>query len=196
MLRRSLRQLSRLTQPQLSGYYAAVCLIAIQVGIGIIMKASQSSQGQFAFSTLSSVALSEFLKLLLSLLFFWRECRDRPARSEGYEQVIPHSERASLELEPFNDDTRNPDDNYLDDPEKLAAMEEAAKMFTHKTSASKSKVKRETSLRLTGGDGRQYGSFWEICLNEVPSDGWYGYVQLALLYALINNTVSYALGFE
>ena len=196
MLRRSFRQLSRLSQPHLSGYYAAACLIAIQVGIGVIMKASQTSQGQYAFSTLSSVAVSEFLKLLLSLLFFWRECRDRAARSVGYVQVVSHSEQASLELGPFSVEERNPDDNYQDDSEKSAAMEEAAKISMPQPSASKPKVQRETGLRTAGSDDQQCGSFWEICLNEVPSDGWYGYAQLALLYALINNTVSSALEFE
>ena len=33
--------------------------------------------------------------------------------------------------------------------------------------------------------------FWDYCKNEVPMDTKYGFFSLALLYALINNTVCY-----
>lgn len=55
---------------------AALALVGIQVGMGLVLKFAQT-KGDYAFSPSSSVTISEFLKMLLSLAFFWRECRRR-----------------------------------------------------------------------------------------------------------------------
>lgn len=69
-----------------------------------------------------------------------------------------------------------------------------------------SKTFSETSTLEEGGDGSEdhvknplspvggreltLEEFWDYCKNEVPMDTKYGFFLLALLYALINNTVS------
>jgi hypothetical protein len=63
---------------QRAAYLAALGLVAIQVSIGIIMKAAQRG-GSYSFSTSGSVAISEFLKMLLSTVFFYRDCKRRAA---------------------------------------------------------------------------------------------------------------------
>ena len=40
-----------------------------------------------------------------------------------------------------------------------------------------------------GGAEMSLNDFWNYCKNEVPMDTKYGFFTLALLYALINNTV-------
>ncbi|KAI9151909.1 CMP-sialic acid transporter 1 [Paramyrothecium foliicola] len=61
---------------QRAAYLAALSLVAIQVSIGIIMKAAQRG-GSYSFSTSGSVAISESLKMLLSTMFFYKECKRR-----------------------------------------------------------------------------------------------------------------------
>lgn len=56
--------------------FAALALVGIQVGIGIVMKASQTGES-YSFSPSGSIAISEFCKLVLSTIFFYRECRQR-----------------------------------------------------------------------------------------------------------------------
>ncbi|KAI6779235.1 CMP-sialic acid transporter [Emericellopsis cladophorae] len=89
--------LGRLASANRAAYLAALCLVAIQVGIGIVMKTAQSSGG-YRFSPTASVAISEFFKWLLSVAFFAWECTIRaqqgtPPKSEtrGY-SVIPRDD--------------------------------------------------------------------------------------------------------
>ena len=53
---------------------------------------------------------------------------------------------------------------------------------------SEDHVKIPLSPDARGGD-LTLEEFWEYCKNEVPMDTKYGFFSLALLYALINNTV-------
>lgn len=137
-----------------AAYYAALSLVAIQVGIGIIMKSSQTG-GQYSFSASASVTISEFLKLLLSGLFFWRECRKRQTSFHSAPTDIesPSSSRSSSSSsEPINQDEQ--------DNEKTIIY---------------------TRLTLR--------AYLEFCKNELSTSTRYGFAQLALLYALINNSV-------
>ena len=52
----------------------------------------------------------------------------------------------------------------------------------------------EDQVRMPPSPGAAGGpltlkEFWNYCKNEVPADTKYGFFSLALLYALINNTV-------
>ncbi|RCI17269.1 hypothetical protein L249_3151, partial [Ophiocordyceps polyrhachis-furcata BCC 54312] len=58
---------------------AATGLVAIQVGLGVILKLAQND-GSYSFSTSGSVSISEFGKLILSTILFCRECSHRIAR--------------------------------------------------------------------------------------------------------------------
>lgn len=53
-------------------YLAALALICIQVGIGIVYKIAQTN-GRYEFSASSSTAITEFFKFLLSLALFYNE---------------------------------------------------------------------------------------------------------------------------
>ena len=77
-----------------AAYLAALSLIAIQVGIGIVMKTAQSGHG-YSFSPSASVAISEFFKFLLSVAFFAYECRRRAhqgvlPKENGYSTLPDH----------------------------------------------------------------------------------------------------------
>jgi hypothetical protein len=143
-------------------YYSALSLIGIQVGIGIIMKLSQSG-GQYSFSASSSVTISEFLKLLLSGLFFWRECRKRQtsfhATSTEFDTISNDAESASASASPSSQSS-----------------------FEWRDSIELEKQ----GLTRTRLDARV---FMRYCLDEISPKARYGFAQLALLYGLINNSV-------
>lgn len=149
---------------QNAAYGAALALVAIQVGIGLIMKSSQKG-GKYAFSPSSSVTISEFLKLLLSTCFFWRECKARVARTEApHHSTSPTLERLSSESKPF-----------IEDPELNGSESTNEYAKEHMESYSSQQLDLHT--------------FWQIVKDEVPLDVRYGFAQLAMFYVLINNMV-------
>jgi hypothetical protein len=158
-----LRSLSA-SASQNAAWGAALALVAIQVGIGLIMKTSQRG-GKYAFSPSSSVTISESLKLLLSTGFFWRECKARVARSEApRHSTLPTSERSSPESKPF-----------IEDPESNGNRSTYEYQKEHVESYSTAQL----DLR----------AFWQYVKSEVSLDVRYGFAQLALFYVLINNMV-------
>ena len=154
--------------PQSAAYAAALGLVAIQVGIGIIMKASQSG-GTYTFSPSASVTISEFLKMCLSLWFFYRECRQRAADGirpstrgggSGYSSLagsdLPTTERSSMEEKERSDGVEVPGDV-----------------------APKAKILPHLDVR----------TYWSYIRGEVTENVRYGFCNLALFYVLINNSV-------
>lgn len=150
---------------QNAAWGAALALVGIQVGIGLIMKGSQKD-GKYAFSPSASVTISEFLKLLLSTAFFWRECKARAARSEAPHGPASWSqeELSFSESKPFIDDT---------DSNRSRSVDEYPKEGTENY------VSPLLDLR----------TFWQYVKYEVSLDVRYGFAQLALFYVLINNLV-------
>ena len=162
--------------PQQAAYLAALGLVTIQVGIGIILKVAQTD-GAYSFSPSASVTISEFLKMLLSTLFFYRECKIRAASGvqpslrgggSGYSLVgssdLPLAERRS-------------DDGH----EK--SVEEGTGANGHAPVAEKpAGPARELNGRL----------FWSYIRGEVTIDVRYGFCNLAMFYVLINNSVGIA----
>ena len=125
----------------------------------------------YTFSTSSSITISEFLKCTLSTFLFYRECRRRhAARSFTYQAAATTPERVSLEEK---DDSRT--------FSETSTLEEGK-------DGSEDHVKVPLSPRAAGGE-LTLNEFWNYCKNEVPVDTKYGFFSLALLYALINNTV-------
>ncbi|RDW84823.1 UDP-galactose transporter [Coleophoma cylindrospora] len=156
-------RLAWLHGPQGAAYAAALGLIAIQVGIGIIMKISQS-KGTYDFSPSSSVTISEFFKMLLSTLFFYRECKTRIANREPAHTPLPTSERNSFEeTKPFAEDQTSDLNGNGHSMSPTSAYTPAANM--------------------------DIKTFILFIRNEVSRDTRYGFAQLALFYALINNTI-------
>lgn len=151
-------------------YAAALALVAIQVSIGIVYKIAQKG-GSYTFSTSSSITISEFLKCALSTFLFYRECRRRHAATAfAYQPAAATPERGSLEEK---DESRT--------FSETSTLEEGK-------DGSEDHVKIPHSPGATGGE-LTLGEFWNYCKNEVPMDTKYGFFQLALLYALINNTI-------
>ncbi|KAK2059458.1 UDP-galactose transporter [Colletotrichum caudatum] len=161
--------------PQQAAYAAALGLVAIQVGIGIIMKVSQTG-GSYSFSPSASVTISEFFKMVLSTIFFWNECKRRAADGvlpstrgggSGYSSLatseLPLAERSSL------DEKR----------------EEDALNGNAGSSSNANGVDKHTSP-LPPLDFR---TFWRYVRGEVTKDVRYGFCNLALFYVLINNSI-------
>jgi hypothetical protein len=170
---RFLRKLSlRNSSPQRAAYLAALGLVGIQVGIGVIMKTAQSG-GSYAFSPSGSITISEFLKLILSSIFFYRECKTRAQTGVGPSTRGSDTAYASL----------------ADDHQDLEIQD-----------------KDEDSSSLTALDSEDEGSrdsgpsspplpfglrtFWSYIRGEVRDDVRFGFYNLALIYILINNSVS------
>lgn len=125
----------------------------------------------YTFSTSSSITISEFLKCALSTFLFYRECRRRhAAQGLTYQSAAATPERASLE-EKDNSGTFS----------ETSTLEDG-------TDGSEDHVKVPPSPSATGGE-LTLKEFWNYCKDEVPMDTKYGFFRLALLYALINNTV-------
>ncbi|TAQ89874.1 hypothetical protein B7494_g1813 [Chlorociboria aeruginascens] len=158
-------RLSWLSGPLGATYAAALGLVAIQVGMGIILKIAQKG-GTYEFSPSSSVTLSEFFKMVLSTIFFYRECRKRNARNVNPSHTaLPTSERNSFE------------ESKAFSGEQMNGNGESSGSHV----AERYKNAREPYLDLR--------TFWGYCKNEVSRDTRYGFAQLALFYALINNTI-------
>lgn len=148
-------------------------MVGIQVGIGIIMKASQTG-GSYSFSPSASVTVSESLKMLLSTIFFYNECRKRA--NEG---VSPSTRGLNL---------NNP---YVIDSLPLLAQDTGHDVIKPEESppnagtdlpdqVSTSRAPLQFSLPL----------YWQYIRGEVTKDVRYGFCTLALFYVLINNSAS------
>ncbi|KAL2876535.1 hypothetical protein SGCOL_008110 [Colletotrichum sp. CLE4] len=160
--------------PQHAAYAAALGLVAIQVGIGIIMKISQTG-GSYSFSPSASVTISEFLKMLLSTIFFYNECKRRVADGirpstrgggSGYASIateLPLAERSSL-----------------DEKREEEGLNGSA------SSSSTGNIVERNNGPLPPLDVRTY---WSYVRGEVTRDVRYGFCNLALFYVLINNSI-------
>lgn len=126
---------------------------------------------RYTFSASSSVVISELLKFLLSTTFFYREVLKRHHSSgQSYHAVRPPSEaRESLEKERAS---LSDDFDYHAGSTVEAGLE-----------GRSADVPQHPQLNFT--------PFVRSCLAEVPLETKYGFAQLALLYALINNIVRY-----
>ncbi|TID25905.1 UDP-galactose transporter [Venturia nashicola] len=155
-------RVSSLSQYLSPAYAAALALIIIQAGIGVLYKFAQHDGG-YAFSPSSSITISEFLKFLLSTCFFYRECSKRHVRSpQGYSGVESGSSRSSTD-------------------EKALMSDEVP--------IEESEMSESSSSRSIPQGKMKISDFIFYCMTEVSSDTQYGFSKLALLYALINNTV-------
>jgi len=169
--------------PQHAAYAAALALVVIQVGIGIILKASQTTDGKYAFSPSASVTISEFFKMVLSCIFFYNECRRRAAdginpstrglgKGHGYSRVstsdLPTTEAGSSR------DRRN----SLEEKEREEGLSNG-----HMNGNSAVRKHTGSLPRLS------LNAYWSYVRGEVPRDSRYGFCKLALFYVLINNSV-------
>lgn len=145
-------------------YAAALALVALQVSIGVLFKAVQTD-GQYAFSASSCVAISEFLKFLLATVFFYRECVARHASSPRLPCEMP---LAMMDEEKMASDEKSQDEEFIHNAEKV--------------------VYRIGKFK-TPGMAMDLNTFYNYVIDELPTSTRYGFAFLALFYVLINNTV-------
>ncbi|KAF4340068.1 UDP-galactose transporter [Fusarium beomiforme] len=168
---RFLRNISlRNSSPQQAAYLAALSLVGIQVGIGIIMKTAQRG-GSYSFSASGSITISEFLKLLLSTVFFYRECKTRAQSGVGPCARGLDVAYSSLSTEHDDADIQDKDEA----PSSLSLGSDDEEAMCAKSHS------RPLAFSLR--------TFWDYAYAEVRSDVRFGFHNLALLYILINNSI-------
>ncbi|KAK0109322.1 hypothetical protein ONS96_003141 [Cadophora gregata f. sp. sojae] len=162
-----------------AAYLSALSLVIIQVGIGCIMRSSQTS-GKYTFSTSSSVTISEFFKFLISSALIVRSAvrarRDSPGRLELV--VVSGEDGVGDEV---GEKVRVGDGDGDGDEDAGAGAG----------------VGFEDERLIPGGGvgvgvGRRRGNLvgdYVRSLGMVRVENRYGFAKLALLYALINNTI-------
>jgi hypothetical protein len=139
------------------------------------MKSSQTG-GTYAFSSSGLVIISEFLKLLLSASLLLRHCikrsRKRTEESDiGYAPLIPL--------------TSSSKSSSQDD---LIAMKSDGHVEEEKS--SEETLREDIELGIDTPCPRpNLLVLWVAAMREVSVETRYGFANLALLYALINNTV-------
>ncbi|KHO00247.1 Nucleotide-sugar transporter [Metarhizium album ARSEF 1941] len=140
--------------------YSAAALVSIQVGIGIVLKAAQTDN-HYAFSPSSSVTISEYLKMLLAIGFFYREWAARVAENAGRAYLPVSASDDSVPL------THEAERRAEEDDEQHETGDEALRK-------TRPWVER---------------SFLTAVRREVSTDIAFGLGLLSLFYVLINNLV-------
>lgn len=180
---------SKFTRPRVSpAFLAAIAFVLIQVGIGIVFKIAQKSDGKYAFSQSASISISEFCKLLLSTSFFYRQCRTRLAEQIGQDV----EKNAYVPLDDLSDDSSSEGRKSQEkqDVDMKHGSEKEPRSTTSSLQDTDPAWKRQQAKELRGPVPplplRDFASMVrsEICVATV-----FGFAHLALLYAIINNSV-------
>jgi hypothetical protein len=160
-----------LAGPRNAVWIAALSLVAIQVGIGIIMKSAQTG-GTYSFSPSASIVISEFLKMLLSTAFFYRVCQRRTADGILPSTRIGGSGYRALDSElPMIDHQSNPAEREKEAPNKVEDL-------------SAARPHQEGPLPYL-----TLGKYWSYVRGEISGPVRVGFCNLSLFYVLINNSV-------
>ena len=173
---------SRFTQLRLNvrvspAIVAAVALVIVQVGVGIIYKIAQQANGAYAFSQSSSIAISEFLKLAISTACFYAQCRKRQGITHPNDSHYRGDEGSGNEK--VHDHDASPYD--------LVSNEENTRDSQDGTDKGRNRHTEQERQQRRSWIGP--AAFFSAIRNETSSATVYGMAQLALLYAIINNTV-------
>ncbi|KAF2395650.1 hypothetical protein EJ06DRAFT_484915 [Trichodelitschia bisporula] len=147
-------------------YAAALALVAIQVSIGLLYKASQTN-GRYAFSASSSVTISELLKFLLSTYLFFREWKKRTYAEVAQEPDIEIKETPAAFKDDEND-AESSSSRLLEEEDFLATPSQTQSAPVRRFDAA---------------------GFMAAVREEIPAETRYGFVHLALFYVIINNTI-------
>ncbi|KAJ6439791.1 cmp-sialic acid transporter [Purpureocillium lavendulum] len=155
---------------------ATTGLITIQVGIGMIMKIAQTS-GSYSFSPSASITISEFLKLILSTFFFWRDI-ERKKDSGALSRSLPPTTEARGQYSPLVADDSAPS---AEDPIGGQATTDIdiTRIQSAASDTSRASVARESNLDI----------FWQELCVDVARQKIRGIYILALCYTVINNSI-------
>ncbi|RDA86150.1 hypothetical protein CP532_3056 [Ophiocordyceps camponoti-leonardi (nom. inval.)] len=172
-----------LQSPSYQAVAAATGLVAIQVGLGVILKLAQND-GSYSFSTSGSVSMSEFGKLILSTILFCRECSQRIARG-----VKPRTrgggdyESLPLASTPVVSDRRRHSRDDEDDDEEgehdVLEEDEIQEEDFPDVKLHDEMVDAKLSPAVV----------WRYFRAEVTQEKRAGFYILALCYTLINNSI-------
>ncbi|PNS19648.1 UDP-galactose transporter [Sphaceloma murrayae] len=176
---KAVRVIHKVLAPSLYGnpaLLAAIAFVIIQVGIGIIFKIAQRDDGRYAFSLSSSIAISEFCKLILSTIFFYRQCQQRQA--DPRRQSAEKHTYAQLDQKSSDGDERSDRSTRSTDISDI----ESAGTIDVEDARPKWKPPVQQSRHI-GID-----AFIAMVLDEIQIHTAYGMAHLALLYAIINNS--------
>jgi hypothetical protein len=143
-------------------YAAAAGLIAVEVSIGLIARSAHSSERDYAFSPSGSIIIAEFAKMILSAALFWRECRKTHATARS---------KDGARYTPIAYDSEASDGEARGN-----------------TDATVPKEPPELSVLATTSMAR----CWSSLKAQVDSEARLEFARLALLDALISNSVSRA----
>jgi hypothetical protein len=139
------------------------------------MKSSQTG-GTYTFSSSGLVIISEFLKLLLSASLLLRHCI-KQARKEA-EELGP----GYVPLIPLRSSPKSSSQDELIEMENDGDDEEEK--------SSEETLREDIELGINTPCRRPHlFASWVAAMREVSVETRYGFANLALLYALINNTV-------
>ncbi|RDA94647.1 hypothetical protein CP533_2432 [Ophiocordyceps camponoti-saundersi (nom. inval.)] len=164
-----------LKSPGYQAVAAAAGLVAIQVGLGIILKLAQND-GSYSFSTSGSVSLSELGKLILAIILFYRECSLRVARG-----VKPRTQRGGGDYESLPLSSTG---DAVSDQDQGSRDEDDDENESHEDSVP------ETKLQNASMDAKlNLVTFWRYFRGEVTREKQAGFYILALCYTLINNSI-------
>jgi len=173
-------------------FLAAVAFVIIQVGIGVVFKIAQKSDGKYAFSQSASIAISEFCKLLLSTSFFYRQCRTRLAEQSGQDV----EKNAYVPLDDLSDDSSSEgsksQEKITQDADMRVGSDKKQSSGSHYLKDSEPAWKRKQAKALRGPAPRlALRDFITMVTSEINTATVFGFAHLALLYAIINNSVNY-----
>ena len=136
------------------------------------MKSSQTG-GKYTFSSSGLVIISEFLKLLLSASLLIRQC---------IKQSRQRSEESGPAYAPLIPLTMSPRSSS---PDELIAMK-----ANDEEKPSEETLREDIEIGFDNPHPKTHLFVsWVASLKEVSVEARYGFANLALLYALINNTV-------
>lgn len=167
---------------------AATAFVIIQVGIGIVFKIAQKSDGKYAFSQSASISISEFCKLLLSTSFFYRQCSTRLAE-QGRQDV---EKNAYVPLDDMSDDSSSEGRKSQEKQDADVNFGSEKRQLSSSSSSQDTDPawKRQQAKALQGPAPRlPLREFASMVRSEIKSSTVFGFAHLALLYAIINNSV-------
>lgn len=173
-------------------FLAAVAFVIIQVGIGIVFKIAQKSDGKYAFSQSASITISEFCKLLLSTSFFYQQCRTRLAEQHGQDV----EKNAYVPLDELSDDSSSEGTKFQEKSSQDADMRISSDEEPTSRSQSleeKEPVWKQKQAQALRGSAPRLAllDFVSMVTSEINTATVFGFAHLALLYAIINNSVGH-----
>jgi hypothetical protein len=160
-----------------TAYGTAVCLAGLQICFGILLEYTQlGRESKFSpnFSSTSLVAISEFFKLAISLVLFYKECQLRVAGG------IQPSKRGSSPAATYT--SVESDDHLASNRNSIDWSSEAS---TYGQGSSTGGIDKEAEF----AHSLSLRTYWSYIRQEISPAVKYGFAVVALLNAVINNLV-------